>query len=90
MTTDKPKWWQSWILYTLIGLLVTLGPYVGGYFLLGEHSIASEDLGWHTRDFESEVSRKLFGPMGYVEAQVRGETVILCCPRDIEFYKPDL
>ncbi|QDU43778.1 hypothetical protein Mal52_22540 [Symmachiella dynata] len=93
MTTDKPKWWQSWMVYALIGLLLTLGPYVGGYFLLGEHEFFSRELGWHFRDFESVVSRKLFGPMGYVEAQIRGETVIVWGPGgsglgDLDIYEP--
>ncbi len=39
MTADKPKSWQSWIAYAIIGLLVMVGPYVGAYLLLGEHTV---------------------------------------------------
>ena len=39
MTTDKPNWWQSWIVYAVVGLLVTIGPYVGGYLLWSEYKV---------------------------------------------------
>ena len=96
MTTDKPKWWQSWIVYTLIGLLLMLGPYVGGYFLLGRY----ESLPFSTssfREFYYDVPRVAFGPFGWAEAKLRGEPVVISnrtddfeCPRpgDIDNYEP--
>ena len=81
-------------MYALVGLLATLVPYVGGYWLLGEYSSPPEGVGLHFRYFESEVSRKVFGPMGYVEAQIRGETVALygpsfVDPSDLDIYRSD-
>ncbi|TWU09461.1 hypothetical protein CA54_47030 [Symmachiella macrocystis] len=96
MTTDKPKWWQSWIVYALIGLLLTLGPYVGGYFLLGpSESLALSPITF--REYEYETLRIAFGPLGWAEAKLRGERVVISnrneflecpLPGDIDDYEP--
>ncbi|QDT48167.1 hypothetical protein Pan258_22070 [Symmachiella dynata] len=100
MTTDKPKWWQSWMVYTLIGLLLTLVPYVGGYFLLGRYNSIHIDPDTVTyRVFDYEILRTAFGPLGWAEAKLRGETVIIIYDSDdmgylgfrfddVDFYKP--
>jgi hypothetical protein len=78
MTTDKPKWWQSWMVYTLIGLLLTLGPYLGGYMLLGRYdSFQFENVTTHARVFKYDILGIAFGPLGWAEAKLRGEEVII-------------
>ena len=93
MTTDKPKWWQSWIVYALVGLLVTAGPYVGGYLLLGEYSrpvLPVTDFGphCHTRRFNSKTERIVFSPLAWAEAKVRNANVIIYSPVNFDFYEP--
>jgi len=86
MTTNKPKWWQSWIVYTLAGLLLTLGPYVGSYLLLGPyHSFhitisLRNTITVNSRHFDYDILRIAFGPLGWAEAKVRGVRVSLVSP----------
>ena len=89
MTTDKPKWWQDWMVYALIGLLLILPAYVGGYYLLGDcrsYLIQADIFGQsdleicHFRHFNSGVLRIAFGPLGWAEAKLRGERVRLSSP----------
>ncbi|QDU43779.1 hypothetical protein Mal52_22550 [Symmachiella dynata] len=92
MTTDKPKWWQSWMVYALIGLLLTLGPYVGGYFLLGRYDSVPEspfDTSPVTvRQFDYQILGIVFGPLGWAEAKVRGVRVSLFTPGESDLYEP--
>ncbi len=87
MTTDKPKLWQSWIVYVAVGLLMMLVPYVGGYYLLGEHdtfypggSPRHGGAAYHDHRFEHDGLRKMFVPLAWAEAKIRGETVFLLGP----------
>jgi len=81
MTTKKPKWWESWILYSTVGVMALLVSYVSGYFLLGDYS---QDFfngtNEHVRQFEHNGLRMIFVPMAQAEANIRGETVILLGP----------
>jgi len=96
MTTDKLKWWQSWIVYAITVLLMIIVPYVGSYFFLGEHAVyvplgftLSEDLPeYHVREFKYDVMRKAFSPLGWTEAKIRGETVELESPSGDDLYEP--
>ncbi|TWU14584.1 hypothetical protein CA54_34530 [Symmachiella macrocystis] len=93
MTTDKPKWWQSLVVYAIVALLVTVGPYVGGYLLLGEYSQLfmpdmHNDLTFHTRRFKSKTESIVFFPLAWVEAKVRSENVIVYSPVNADFYEP--
>ncbi|WP_339908098.1 hypothetical protein [Symmachiella dynata] len=107
MTTDKSKWWQGWVIYAIVVLLVTVGSYVGGYLWLWEH----EELGWfrkhtvfvsphaslppyiphdHVRKFELDWLRTVFAPLGWAEANIRGEALAIEGPlgnRDV--FQPD-
>ena len=84
MTTDKPKWWQSWIFYSLVGLLLLFGPYVGTYLLLGKYSIdtigdsgGGPPITIHSRTFNYDSLPVIFFPLCWIEAQVRQESVTL-------------
>ncbi len=89
MTTNKPRWWQSWIVYAVIGLLVTAGPYFGGYFWLSDFRTSTPDMAFSVRTFRYDTLRTLYGPMGWAEAHVRGEWVILSSPDNSEIYVSD-
>ncbi|TWU09462.1 hypothetical protein CA54_47040 [Symmachiella macrocystis] len=102
MTTDKPKWWQSWMVYTLIGLLATVGPYVGGYFLLGEHGQSIQVTRYtrtpvdivitthpHYCGFKHDWMRKVFAPLGWAEAKLSGEVVHIFSRNGRDRYQPE-
>ncbi|QDT50375.1 hypothetical protein Pan258_44320 [Symmachiella dynata] len=75
MTTDKPKWWLSWVIYGLVGLLLSVGPYVGGYFLFGkrvDYPHLTE------RHFGFKYAQGLYSPLGRAEA--------LVCDKDVTIY----
>ncbi|QDU46597.1 hypothetical protein Mal52_51190 [Symmachiella dynata] len=83
MTTDKPKWWQSWIAYAFVGLILMVGPYVGGYFLLAEDSFVGESVNGNTviaRDFKYDAMRIGFGPLAWGESRLRGVVVRIAVP----------
>ena len=65
MTTDTPKWWQNWIVYVLAALLALLGPYVGGYFLLGNRVDYPHVI---ERHFSFKYGQAVFSPLARVEA----------------------
>ncbi|QDT51659.1 hypothetical protein Pan258_57480 [Symmachiella dynata] len=94
MTTDKQKWWQNWIVYALVGLLLMLVPYVGAYFLLGTYAQPIPDFGrndFHCRAFKYDTQAKVFAPLGWAEAKIRGEDVLFVGPEpcsEIDFYEP--
>ncbi len=75
MTTDKPRWWQSWIVYALAVLVALLGPYVGAYYLLSAPRYYP-GFEFHHRNFDFEFERMVFVPLGWAEAKIRGEKVI--------------
>jgi len=78
--TDKPKWWQSWIVYYgLVALLAMMVPYVSGSFLLGGYGYWSEgdNPGLHYRIFNSQAECIVFGPLAWAEAEIRGEPVAI-------------
>ena len=85
MTTEKPRWWQSWIVYVLVGLLVTIGPYVGGYFWLGRFH-ADHANPFNVRAFDYDILRIAFGPLGWAESKIRGRLTILSGPGGFDFY----
>ena len=87
MTTVKPKWWQSWIVYALVALVALLVPYVGGYFWLGETSY--QFVIGKTRTFKYNAQRIAFGPAGWIEAKVTGESVQIDGPEEGVIYFPD-
>ncbi len=96
MTTDKPKSWQNWVTYAIVGLLVTVGPYVGGYLLLGntkfgfkstEASVIQSSSS-HTRYFKHDTLRKMLSPLGWVEAKLRGAPVTIEGPGGEDLYEP--
>ncbi|QDT48170.1 hypothetical protein Pan258_22100 [Symmachiella dynata] len=92
MTTDKPKWWQSWMVYTLIGLLLTLGPYVGGYLLLGDYMewlTLGTDYTYGVRVFKYETLAIAFWPLGWIESKIRGIPVQVESPKPENFLVPD-
>ena len=93
MATDKPKQWKCWLVYALIGLLLTIGPYVGAYMLLGERfaSLPSSDdflVQVVYRKVDRHILRDIFGPLAWVEAKVRGKIIILMSPDETESYAP--
>ncbi|QDT51658.1 hypothetical protein Pan258_57470 [Symmachiella dynata] len=100
-TTDKPKWWQSWMVYALVGLLVTVGPYVGAYLSLGEYGRFSEVQhvsgpsfaavyvhDGHSREFKYGRLRQVFAPLCWAEAKIRGEIVDAHSPGRKDRYEP--
>ena len=76
MTTNKPRWWQSWIVYAIVGVLVTIGPYVGGYFLLSDYKriavINADDEYELSREFNYDRLVTPFLPLGWIESEIRG------------------
>jgi hypothetical protein len=87
MMTDKPKWWLSWIVYALVGLLMMTATYVGSYLWLPEtsnHSIFGK-----TRTIRYEPLRIAFAPAGWIEAKITGEMVSINGPEGGVIYFPD-
>lgn len=93
MTTDKPKWWQGWIVYTLIGLLLTVGSYVGGYLLLGDYMewlTLGTDYTYGVRVFKYETLAIVFWPLEWIESKIRGIPVqVVEGPNPKSFLVPD-
>ncbi len=85
MTNYKPKWWHNWVVYTLVALLVTIGPYVGGYFWLSK---PADHTTYMLRVYEYEALRAIFGPLGHLEAEWTDKPVVLMGPIEIDFCEP--
>lgn len=95
MTTDKPKWWQTWIVYGLVGLVLMVVPYMGTYVFLSSHligygylPISDHELTYHTRIFRHGALGKIFAPLGWAEAKYRGEVVEFQSPSEEKYYVP--
>ncbi len=90
MTADKPRWWQGWIVYGLVALLLAFGPYVGGYFWLGVYGVIrdGESHVVNCRIFATQVECDVFGPLAWAESRVRGEPVGLMTYEWFNDYRP--
>ncbi|QDT51660.1 hypothetical protein Pan258_57490 [Symmachiella dynata] len=77
---DKPNRKSNWLPLAAAGLLLTIGPYVGAYFLLGDSTIVFFGEDARIRDFENEFLAKVFVPLGWAEAKLRGEDVYFRLP----------
>ncbi|TWU14583.1 hypothetical protein CA54_34520 [Symmachiella macrocystis] len=88
MTTDKEKSRRSWVVYSVLAILVTVGPYVSGYFLLSDSHGSPLSSGICVRDFDHDILRRAFVPMGWIEAKVRGTLVTLWSVNGHDVYYP--
>jgi hypothetical protein len=87
MTTDKPKWWQSWSMYGIVSLAFLVGIYVGSYLWLPETS--NSLIFGKTSTFKHEALKNVFGPAGWLEAMITGEMVSIDGPKEGVLYFPD-
>lgn len=92
MATDRP----SWAVYGFVSVLLLLALYLGGYFWLGVHgryAVASHVGIWHIeghyREFKYDGLRKVFAPLGWAEAKIRGEFVDFQSPGGSDHYEAD-
>ena len=95
MNKQKQKWTSNWIAYAAAGLLLS-GSYVGGYFWLGERNTVLEvrlrafgGEPHHIRKFKNNGLRKVFAPLGWAEAKIRGKYVHLHSTGASDQFEPD-
>ena len=91
--TDERKRHTGWLTAAAV-VLVLLGAYVCGYFVLGEYEEfifdGSPDT-MHVRRFSSGISLTAYYPVGWIECHLRGDSVHIEAAngREHHFSSPD-
>ncbi len=84
-TSNRRNDWHT----VAIIVLLLIGMYVGGYFVLGDSDVRrTPNFNVIRREFEYVELKYGFGAMGWIEAKIRGDWVVVCGPGTAEWYSP--
>ena len=80
MKADSTHASYGWLYYFLVGFLLIGTIYIVAYVSLGRYvpDILGPDT--HSRQYDYEELASIFRPLGWVEAKVRGATVVFLGP----------